>query len=1268
MFNSACVNNSIHYSEFTYNDYCTFFIFTVDKARQDSMSSVEDGEANIVDRLLGDIKNGFTHKKLGDINDFSVTKVQKVTLDSGLSSPEPAFTRQGSLRGSRRSSLLNRARSFESGSDEDFQKRNRKTANQSTSEDLFDFLQSEDDPEKMDRQGSFRRRRRRANIESLIIDRERAPSPKIGLEPASPLDRTSVSSWRSSGELSDNERPLSGTFERNSSERRSLRSPAPGSNPVTPSTLVRNSPLRSSASRADVLWNRAVETAQANNNANGNSDNVYKSQPELDTISEKSRIREERRKRVEVDKSDVHAAFVKLAGTSNDSSAISNTSENKLNESPEINETEVKVLSKSERRTLHRDRLRSSSALDANELASALKTVEEQSHAKTVSENVDTQASPRNRSVNRIQPTVEPSTVSSVMKIFSENDNNNSSENVAKPLSPLPTINETRVKKVEDSTLVNLNTTPVAPPRTKSAGRRSRSEGDTAQVNQALQNGGDAPLQAWGAGDVNHNQHQDTDMFGSSSLRERLDADMGPTLTEKALLDHHSGRWRSNIDRTDVDEAYEQLKESGDLDWSCNNNDNSLENTNRINEENNNRNQLSNYTGSTPETTSVSSENRSDNDNRKSLDSSVTRRWGRVFDENEANSTFNRQDPRRWSTVVDTRGYKSQINGFQDKIDETDLPHKSLDRNLTSRRSFRVSRLPTDPTTDTISTWRSNMETQKLDENIQNYQSKQSASNNARKQRMKALSQRIALQEDDQWSPRNSAVYENKQENRLAKIQDDLKSDTESVSSGRDEGFETMSENVSQRTSMSSTLSNTIEQEFPPGKELRGKEDEDHHSQPYFAASIDSLVYKPGSQDDIKSSSPAADRTPTNEVSSWSLKSSFGGSSPDTVVRDDEEETWVTETWVTETETKVSELPPEVQKAMGCGTKSPKDNVKERMMSPQTVSGSEQDSGRKQSERLGSRSGRNSSVPSLTSKSSSSGRRSIITKPDTKQSMTKSSLSSSRPKKPSSVSNLRREASNNSLDSDCSGNNVHERLSKPKMPSRMSISSSRENNVTSPTTTSPFVRGSSSRVTMPASLRTTRRSGVTSPVPPPPDRSSSIRPTPSERSKVMSNTPTERIESDPNESIPFSKRRTSSLFKSTSSTESKSTTSISRLMNKIGTSKSKENVTAKNLITPKPTKTRTPDSGSGGLSARISNTVDRLSRPSKTASTPSLKEESPVKKSSIIKKLTSVGKPVDKSPYRKSDLNKADIPEIPPPATRKPRMSVNKITLKASRC
>ncbi len=176
-----------------------------------SSSQSDEGDANIVDKLLGDIRSGFTNK-LGE-TDFSVTKIQKVKLDAdspltpGVTtgsgdartpSPVEEFQRSNSFRNRRGSLIGSRLQAIEEASpdgkarpndllkvDDEGHTRRVRSAEIESGSDLFDYLLKAEDLEKgtlaFERQGSLRRSRRRRMLGQgpAASERERAASPTV---------------------------------------------------------------------------------------------------------------------------------------------------------------------------------------------------------------------------------------------------------------------------------------------------------------------------------------------------------------------------------------------------------------------------------------------------------------------------------------------------------------------------------------------------------------------------------------------------------------------------------------------------------------------------------------------------------------------------------------------------------------------------------------------------------------------------------------------------------------------------------------------------------------------------------------------------------------------------------------------------------------------------------------------------------------------------------------------------------------------------------
>ena len=185
------------------------FLLSVDVKTPDGLTpdAAEAGKGSIVEMLLADVRSGF--KKFDDPS-FSVTKVQKVTLENGNvqnADTEPAgdlkFIRGGtgrrSIRGKKRQPVApdsdtSSVDSFDSKLSEDElnQRRSRRSYAVDTDDTLFDILmQPQKDSDQtpvsegnFERIGSLRRRRQdrrqqRGGLNVDIFDRERAASPNI---------------------------------------------------------------------------------------------------------------------------------------------------------------------------------------------------------------------------------------------------------------------------------------------------------------------------------------------------------------------------------------------------------------------------------------------------------------------------------------------------------------------------------------------------------------------------------------------------------------------------------------------------------------------------------------------------------------------------------------------------------------------------------------------------------------------------------------------------------------------------------------------------------------------------------------------------------------------------------------------------------------------------------------------------------------------------------------------------------------------------------
>ncbi|KAK3100755.1 hypothetical protein FSP39_024772 [Pinctada imbricata] len=152
----------------------------------------DDEESSIVDMLLADVRSGFANRKFGESN-FSVTKVRKVNLDNNdnvTSGASQKFVRGGHGRRSMRRKKLEEDinDNFDSESTcsslEDANERSREVSGNKNNK-LMDILTSEDpkrDDDNFERVGSLRRRRQERKEKRNVLDvldRERAPSPNV---------------------------------------------------------------------------------------------------------------------------------------------------------------------------------------------------------------------------------------------------------------------------------------------------------------------------------------------------------------------------------------------------------------------------------------------------------------------------------------------------------------------------------------------------------------------------------------------------------------------------------------------------------------------------------------------------------------------------------------------------------------------------------------------------------------------------------------------------------------------------------------------------------------------------------------------------------------------------------------------------------------------------------------------------------------------------------------------------------------------------------
>ena len=861
-----------------------FLIFLGSDSRPGSRPSSGQSEedTNIVDKLLGDIRGGFTHK-LGDMSEFSVTKVQKVKLDgdaagsvgSGngdLKSTEGEFSRNGSLRGSRRGSDRIRLQVIEESSPE-----NKKTDDQQSKEgrtrrsteleggdDLFDYLlQAGDDADKsgaFERSSSLRRsRRRRANpVENLVTDRERAPSPNT--------IETSPTNLPKSVAATILERRIS---------TRSLSPPASPARPISP--LITGE-----------IYSRPGSAGADDKNRWSTSSNETQGDDELAKERQRRRLESHKRHKLDLSRgiyaanSETDAPSTAIDTEKTKAEVYRNATERNLrNNSTETKENNASVhkddtpiaLARNRERRPSLQLLRSRSHLDGDALVSALRTVEQHSQ-KTTTED-DTVKS--NLSLNkaaldvdkprlsrRNHSSIDSTVVSDVLKHIEgvnqiTKDQNDNEDIIIKPdiKNKNAIYNMKSVKLRRESTdcswrnsrtdidnviqdiektgqeiqmlgstqdLQNTGLVEKVSPKTPTAdrahskswlNRRWRSSVDKNEVHAALskmsqsgQKGDEAPpvpprttsklrssmesVVQTGSQDNSTSLHgrglaysdRSEVNFDGSPIQRLMNEGAG-SITEKALLDHSAGRWRSNIETADVHEAFNRMNTVNIVHVSSSASD--LKKVDNTPSPTRSRRPVSVYDNvihspleeiperSVPKQKQIPTLDKSSSmlDSEPNF-SSVTKRWGRFINEKEStelnrsvsitsipSSSADNDANRRWSAAIESSALNNAYNNEQNNMlspKGDDAGYHSLDRGSRFRRSLRLSSLrakksetsPEGITSVYTSRLRHNAEAQQLDNNVHQFQNAiPETTYMRRKEKLKAISQRY---DDDDWS------------------------------------------------------------------------------------------------------------------------------------------------------------------------------------------------------------------------------------------------------------------------------------------------------------------------------------------------------------------------------------------------------------------------------------------------------------------------------------------------------------------------------------
>ena len=1501
----------------------------------------DDNDSNLVDRLLGDIRSGFTNK-LGDNIDFSVTKANvdgdgtvsgeaRTPSPSSLVSPQGPesaglgeFTRQGSLRSSKRGSMVaNRLRAIEesqseakggnSGGErsEEDQKKVRRSAEMTEADNLFEYLvQAGDDADKalFERQGSLRRRRRRpgGNLDTLVVDRERAPSPALSEETSSPRDsltKPTERRWRSNLDKTEVDKAIAHHY----LERRGSRSPVPSS-PGAPSPLVTGEGrVRSFASDSGDSVDKARWSTS--------STDTQPDSLEDEAAKERARRRQERKKRSTLDRLDVKAALHKpsesepntprtqslvvdqsasqrwaeaaqihrgVVRSESDSSvpkAMGTRQDSPELKTPNDNESESKR---------NRQAFRYRNNLDAGELTSALKTIEEQSKQKLEEQRQQkekdgrdgtydsTPERSRERLARRYQNNIEASAVNAVIQQVEGTAavlDTQKEEGTQRPLEGneykrknrpgkgheerrwQSNIERTDVDQVirsiertgreiqligaeNNRTLQDTNgnlkyndnvrslnaineetrlSVPSGDNTRAWLHRRWRSDIDTADIKEALlrnrenanDENGPAPIppprttsKMKRSVDTLLQTAQSEEQLSSSrpqrsldeaeterfnALRQRLDGQVQKeSLTEKAWLKHSTGRWKSNIEKADVDEAFIRLNMNGK----------SPSSDGKSNDPN------------SPAYRPVSTYDNVNSDKNHLPELPSTKRWARYYDDdlkmddNKQTNGYAQTQPavsRRWSSMAD---HNEVDAAFAQKGSIPALPkvedagYYSLDRaRLRRSQSLRISNLRKPDADESLLTtkWRHRAEAQELDQNVQQFQTRvPETERNRRKERFKSLSRRYTDDDDQPWTPssprshghvdhhtilekpvENHRLDQNEDDSmkiynhnqnlinqsevlqpshtsidhhqvspRSLRIPDDShlpKSDTDSVASNKDEGFETESmsdPNASQRTSMSSTLESEL-----TGTPTQARKDysrqkaetpeEQEESRNYFARSIDSLVQRQElatcesrSADESEDNMGYSDKAPTvddGRLETWQQQNpsdAEGTTVTNTPEDENTEESWTVETVTVER--KFSDLTKEEQEAVLASMQlerppTPPERTTSMAMkstAPSIPSRSTARNVSKEYSRLSPVSGTPRSSISFRSDPSNREKTStkIATAPQkpprssgasTTRSKPANSVAAAvtarltRPKKPSATAAaatlLTRHPSNSSVASEASSTSTSSTSrrstpakSKNVMKSTLPLSS--RDRTSSPSRTrstltdraaspsaspSPFVRGSATRATLPASvLRSNKRAAAEHrdkpEAPCPPQRSSSIRL--SERLNLRSNSSPRSREGEqspgrtakvapeaskhPAPSIARPRRSTAISTNLSSSSSPKPDTKVGKLISRLSTTgriRSDSENDGTNI------KGRPKNLALHGYSSTSVN-----SRPSSGSSSPGSDAGKKDRSPSFLKKI------IDKSPHRKSVLNRSDISASP--LSDRKKLTVLRPTTKSSKC
>ena len=1231
--------------------------------------------------------------------------------DSPDGSRTPEFSRSGSLRGSKRGRLQAIDENKKAGDEED--KRTRKSTDMVDSEDLIGYLMAGEDGDKpgvFDRQGSQRssRRRRTKNID-IAIDRERAPSPasvNSNSGPNSPTERVvgERTRWRShsgqdmgvferrgsgrassplrnapsplvTSELASKNRISNCSVETNDSSssrwsncssevsigdsaeddgrkemerrrqerrRRSIFDNAEGRGMTRNNT---SSPALSSLTRSDSNSGPRVERSisfegkrrQYRLGSNGDKDNKSNDSSVFDSVEKRDSIEDSdnnNTKDTTKGMSDTEKLLAKCRQTRQQFSQNPSTSSvDDVLKSVTGDSTENGVDNAKDNAPNWTNRINKHSDVDE-----AIQHVERQGREihRIIDDKKDTaeKDSITSRLTSKWSAKVDESSVNAVLNQVNEERSKKDNEEVPHT----PTISAKRSRKTprtnvdRDDVIRALrggatmdsidSSSPVAPTR------RSRYRNRQPSADSVI---------------------PDNSPMSPNTYRRHFDSDDHTTPVDRALLEHASGRWRSNS-RND-DESQDEVSNLFTL---------------RSPETPRKQRPYSTYDNLPdikPELNSKSfASSTGDMSKGEPPAESVTRRWGRVLEDvpmeetNESPSPLRRSNtlPRRWRQNMDLSKTNAAETITEEKpteeVKHDDTGYFSLDRSNRTRVSLRggLRKLRSESADDApvlTSTYRRNVENDQLNQKLEDFKQHESAEDKRRKNRFKGLAQRYNSQDEESpWSapvkkPIDSENYEinnrSSGDNSIfsPRSSAEIKSDTDSA---KDEGFESGSvsdPNVSQRTSMSSTLESELSntpnlkrKDYNKGQKSDSEQEgeEPSKSTQYFARSIDSLVHRGDLtlSETINIDEDIGNKTPTQEEKSLDIRGT-PSSEVDSMQR----------TLTNTPEFESQEAPPPPTRTTSKSSSSTPSSASSTKSTRSRTSTSTASKPTKPSPASSSSTRPSRTTPTSTTPTS---RPSRPTRPTpgsatSRANPTAASVTDrlSRPKRP--TTNLQRHASNSSVASEASNGSTgrpgRTRLARSGASSanssgRSSMTSPRQSTATPPrsgrttptgrststgrsstptgktTPSSPkFVRGAAGRATMPASvLRTQKRAAAESReaknLPVPPRRTSSIRV--SERTNLSNKTPTSADALKPPASpasTPKFNRRTATSQSYTARDMSKPDSKMTRLITRLSKTKEvpAEDASSTSSSTPRARSARVSPATSTSHSSSVPN-------------------------------------------------------------------------------